>query len=108
MVAGLFAGVNTDGFQMNGNLNITNIKGGTGATDSDILMMWDPSIAGGAGGYISFYYYDDGAEAGWCEPEFNQYVDQSEKYADGFPVGTAFWFFPIDDAVKSIKFKKTF
>ena len=104
MVAGSFAGVSTDGFQMNGNMSVTNIKGGMGATDSDILMMWDPSIAGGAGGYISFYYYDDGAEAGWCEPENGNYVEESEKYADGFAVGSAFWFRAIDGATKDITF----
>ena len=108
MVAGSFAGVSTDSFQMNGNLNVTNIKGGSDTGDSDTLLMWDSTMAGGAGGYITFFYYDDGVEAGWCEPENGNYVEESEEYADGFAVGTAFWFKPINDAAKSIKFKKTF
>ena len=104
MVAGSFAGVSTDGFQMNGNLNVTNIKGGTDFGSSDTLLMWDPTMAGGAGGYIRFYYYDDGQEAGWCDPGTEDYVEKSEKYTDGFPTGSAFWFQAIDGATKDITF----
>ena len=105
MVAGTFNGVGTDGFQMNGNMTIAGIKGGTaGAIDSDTLLMWDPTKAGGAGGYTTFYYYDDGEEAGWCDPATDDYVEKSAAYADGFPAGSAFWFKAIDGADKDITF----
>ena len=102
MVGGSFASVSGSGFQMNGNMTISNIKGGTGATDSDTLLMWDPTKAGGAGGYTTFYYYDDGEEAGWCDPATDDYVEKS--YTTGFPAGSAFWFNAIDGATKAITF----
>ena len=103
MVGGSFASVGGDGFQMNGNMTIANIKGGVnGAGDSDTLLMWDPTLGGGAGGYKTFYYYDDGSEAGWCDPATDDYVEKS--YTTGFPAGSAFWFNAIDGATKTITF----
>ncbi len=102
MIGGSFASVSGSGFQMNGDMTITNLKGGTGAGDADTLLMWDPTKASGAGGYTIFYYYDDGTEAGWCDPATDDYVEKS--YTTGFPAGSAFWFKPIDGATKALTF----
>ncbi len=104
MIGGSFASVSGSGFQMNGDMTISNIKGGGGATDSDTLLMWDPTQASGAGGYITFYYYDDGSEKGWCDPMTDDWVENSEAYANGFPAGSAFWFNAIDNSEKAITF----
>ncbi len=104
MIGGSFCAANGDGFQMNGNMTISGIKGGSGSGDSDTLLMWDPTQAGGAGGYITFYYYDDGTEAGWCDPGTDDYVEKSEAYANGFPAGSAFWFNAIDGTTKAVTF----
>ncbi len=104
MIGGSFASTSGTGFQMNSDMTVSNAKGGTGATDADTLKLWDPTLYSGAGGYINFYYYDDGSEAGWCDPATDDYVENSEAYANGFPAGTAFWFNPIDSATKTITF----
>ena len=101
MVAGTFSGIGTDGFQMNGNMTVAGVKGGTDALSSDTLLLWDPTLAGGAGGYTTYYYYDDGEEAGWCDPE-DAYVE--DNLPNGFASGTAFWFKAYDGADKDITF----
>ncbi|MCR5414065.1 MAG: hypothetical protein K6F50_04980 [Kiritimatiellae bacterium] len=104
MVGGSFTSVSGAGFQMNGDMTVSNIKGGSGASDADTLLMWDPTKFGGAGGYTTFYYYDDGSEAGWCDPATDDYVEKSDTYKNGFPAGSAFWFNAIDTATKTITF----
>ncbi|MBQ4471353.1 MAG: hypothetical protein II946_03420 [Kiritimatiellae bacterium] len=104
MVGGSFAGIGTEGFQLNGNITVKNIKGGSDSGDSDTLLMWDPTKAGGAGGYNTFYYYDDGTDAGWCDLATDDYVENTPAYANGFPAGSAFWFQAIDGATKDITF----
>jgi hypothetical protein len=104
MVAGSFNGITTDGFQMNGNMVVENVKGSDYSGTSDQLLLWDPTKAGGAGGYTTFYYYDDGTEAGWCDPATDDYVEKSAAYANGFPAGSAFWFKAVDGADKDITF----
>ncbi|MCR5414957.1 MAG: hypothetical protein K6F50_09580, partial [Kiritimatiellae bacterium] len=104
MIGGSFCAVNGNGFQMNGDMTISNITGGSGASDADTLLMWDPTKFGGAGGYTTFYYYDDGFEKGWCHPATGDYVEKADTYKNGFPAGSAFWFKPIDGATKEITF----
>ncbi len=104
MIGGSFASVSGNGFRMNGDMTIENIKGGGGAGDADTLLMWDPTKFGGAGGYTTFYYYDDGSEKGWCDPATDDWVENSEAYANGFPAGSAFWFNAIDNSEKAITF----
>lgn len=102
MVAATFGGIGTDGFQMNGNMVVENVKGSDYSGTSDQLLLWDPTMAGGAGGYKTFYYYDDGVEAGWTDVATESYVETS--YPDGFPAGSAFWFRAVDGADKGITF----
>ncbi len=109
MIGGSFSSVSGTGFQMNGDMTISNIKGGTnGVTDSDTLLMWDPTQAGGAGGYITFYYYDDGSEKGWCDPVTDDWIENSDAYKNGLPVGIGLWFNPLNANSRTIQFKKPF
>jgi hypothetical protein len=102
MVGGSFAGVGADGFQMNGNITVKNVKGTDLSTTSDQLLMWDPTMANGAGGYRTFYYYDDGVDAGWTDAASEQYVE--DAYPEGFAAGSAFWFRAADGSTKDITF----
>ena len=102
MVAGTFGGIGTDGFQMNGNMTVSNVKGADSSFFADQLLMWDPTMASGAGGYRTFYYYDDGVDAGWTDAASETYVE--DAYPNGFPAGSAFWFKAYDGATKDITF----
>ena len=88
-----------ENLQLNGGLKVENATGTDDSGTSDHLKLWDPTRAGGAGGYLTFWFYDDGEESGWCDPDGN-YVEDGD-YADGFPAGTAFWYEAIDAKEKS-------
>jgi hypothetical protein len=78
--------------------------GATGMTEADNLLLWDATRAGGAGGYVNFWYYDDGSEAGWCDEEGNYIEDGTTIFKDGFPVGTAFWLQPVANGERTVRF----
>ena len=98
-----FSDVSGDGFNFNTGLNVKNVKGTDDSNTSDHVLLWDPTKAGGAGGYLTLWYYDDGSEAGWCDPDGN-YIDDPDWsiVKDGFAAGSAFWFEPVDDQEKEM------
>ena len=102
MVGVAFTAVDGSSFQLNSNLIVEGLKGATTKGAADQILLWDPAMGGGAGGYKTFYYYDDGAEAGWCDPSDNYVEDGS--YKNAFTPGKGFWFYPVDTKEKTLRF----
>lgn len=56
--------------------------------NGDQVLVWDPTLSGGLGSYVTYYYYYED------EPENATWYDVSEIPADvTFAPGSAFWFF---------------
>ena len=89
---------------LNAGFNVDGITGADGVGRADNILVWDPTKAGGAGGYLTFYFYDDGDESGWTGPD-EYYVDDSESaYKNFFVDGVGFWFRAYDNKDKKITF----
>ena len=89
---------------LNKGFTVDGLTGADSDTFSDNILVWDPTAAGGAGGYRFFYFYDDGSESGWTDPD-GYYVDDNESaYKDTFVNGLGFWFRAYDNKEKKITY----
>ncbi len=66
-------------FNLNTDLAFENLTPGEGNGDGDEIRVWNPRTSG----YTTFFYYNDGEEAGW----YGMMDEEPELEA-----GTAFWY----------------
>ena len=85
-----FVHVNNDGkgLQLNQDISCTGLTGGEDAQVADRIWVWNSDRSA----YDRFYYYDDGAEAGWVDDANAEYIENIEGWENGIPQGTALFF----------------
>ena len=86
---------------LNKGFAVDGITGGEDSGYADNILVWDPT---GPGGYLTFYFYDDGSESGWTAPDEYYLGDPECAYNTFFKPGKAFWFRPIDANEKTLRF----
>ena len=89
----MFSKVTGDAIDLNSDVTVANVTGGLDETESDTILVWNPSTSA----YTTFYYNDDPEapeDTGWWDVNF--VVDPE------LGIGTAFWLRAKNAANKSI------
>lgn len=93
------------GLMLNSDITVLNVTGDADDyRNADQIWIWNPTTES----YVSFFYYDDGDEAGWSITTGGQeYIEELTEWEAGIPSGTAMYYKAKTGAGKKAVFGKT-